>query len=96
MPKYQVNKCEYCGIRFLTRYPTQKYCSKGCRIDARNSREEAYNHLCWRCKNSCGTCSWSRSLIPVKGWKAEPSIVRNCGVNFNTYSIKECPQFIFE
>ena len=96
MSKFQLNECKYCKRKFLTKYPTQKYCSKGCRIDAKNGREESYNQLCWRCKNSCGTCSWSRNLMPVKGWVAEPSVIKQQGIKLHTYKVIECPQFIFE
>lgn len=46
--------------------------------------------LCWDCKNACGGCQWSQSLIPVKGWKA--TLVYN--KRQTGYIVKECPEFI--
>lgn len=46
--------------------------------------------LCWDCKNACGGCRWSDSLIPVKGWKATPTY-NKCQTS---YIVKECPEFI--
>lgn len=46
--------------------------------------------LCWDCKNATGDCNWSKSLIPVKGWKATPTYNKHQ----TSYIVKECPEFI--
>ena len=57
-------------------------------------RREENEQLCWRCKNACGGCSWSDCLIPVGGWTAEPTIVKDSMKDFASYKIRKCPQFI--
>ena len=47
------------------------------------------DQICWRCKNSCGGCSWSREFIPVSGWTA----VRTFKDRSWTYCITGCPEF---
>lgn len=51
-----------------------------------------YKHhtLCWDCAKAIGDCSWSRSLIPVKGWKAIPTF-NGCPTS---YIVRECPEFV--
>lgn len=47
--------------------------------------------ICWGCKN-CTRCSWADG-IPVKGWTATKTIVRDhCG-DFESYLVTDCPQF---
>lgn len=47
--------------------------------------------LCWDCEKATnGGCSWSRALVPVKGWKAEVS-TREA---FSTFHVIECPEFV--
>lgn len=56
--------------------------------------------LCWNCKNSLGSCSWSDELKPVEGWDATPS---RFAVGFNTdgsprimktFCVQSCPYYI--
>lgn len=47
--------------------------------------------LCWRCQN-CTRCSWADG-IPVKGWEATPTIVRDCEGDFSSYIVTKCPLF---
>ena len=45
--------------------------------------------LCQSCQKadcSLGGCSWSNHLIPVEGWKAEPTSI--------SYLVIECPEYI--
>lgn len=62
--------------------------------------------LCWECKNSVPNveklrgCSWSMFFIPVKGWEAEPRILKH-GYDENnllipparSYHVISCPYF---
>lgn len=69
---------------------------------ARYKRKTNYaKTLCWDCQNAVPSrdgkrgCSWSRKLIPVDGWQAEPtekrdSFDRVCA----SYLVKACPLFI--
>ena len=53
--------------------------------------------LCWYCKNAIGKCSWSQEGIPVKGWGAEPTIIKcDNGTIISSYCVKSCPLFIQE
>lgn len=52
--------------------------------------------ICWFCRKSGGGCSWSAEFKPVKGWKAEHTIVRNgkrISEIFESYKVIECPKF---
>ena len=50
--------------------------------------------ICWDCMNANGRCSWSQRLEPVKGWTAEPTIIRYAGKIDSSYAVKACPMFI--
>jgi hypothetical protein len=67
--------------------------------------------LCWCCaKATTGGCSWSAHFIPVKGWEATPTIIKegtllkkdeNGKVTRDTtqrlshsYKVHSCPEFI--
>lgn len=61
--------------------------------------------ICWDCQNAvpdkCGHgCSWSRKLIPVDGWTAKGTRIRQKGVNAQgycgSYIVIRCPQFVPE
>lgn len=57
------------------------------------------NSLCWNCKRACADrvhqCSWSSESKPVKGWAAEPYVIREGGKKpLPTYCVKKCPKFI--
>lgn len=52
--------------------------------------------ICWACKNYA-KCSW-KDGIPVKGWKATPTIIANREVGGETveipsFRVEQCPQF---
>ena len=54
--------------------------------------------LCWTCGKCYGDCSWSLEFKPVKGWKAEPTIIRNGGSfgceDIPSYRVEECPEYV--
>lgn len=86
--------CECCGKRFLTKSNLKKYCSKSCARKMIRIRRDENGQLCWKCKNACGGCSWSKQLEPVDGWTAEPTIIKDSMGDFLSYEIKKCPEFI--
>lgn len=51
--------------------------------------ERGQDQLCWRCKNACGGCRWSREFKPIPGWTAVPTFKDRS----NTYNILKCPEF---
>ncbi len=53
-------------------------------------REET---LCWKCCKTCGGCSWTKSFIPVKGWKAKPTKVNQVTGVDDSYMVIDCPEF---
>lgn len=61
-----------------------------------------HNQLCWDCEKACGGCSWSKDFIPVKGWDAVPTKVRNGTTSkkgehivsvIDSFEVRECPEF---
>ena len=64
-----------------------KFSSEDLRIYA---PEDGANNCCYICKKSIDGCSWSRSLEPVKGWKAI-----ECERKYSSpsYKILYCPEF---
>lgn len=53
--------------------------------------------ICWECKNYA-KCSW-KDGIPVKNWKATPTIIvnKNVGgekVETPSFLVEQCPQFV--
>ena len=55
--------------------------------------------LCWSCANACGGCSWSDgSFTPVKGWKAQKTMVRGDRGLYRakiikSYRVDKCPLY---
>jgi hypothetical protein len=50
--------------------------------------------ICWDCERACTGCSWSQEFIPVKGWKAIPTKMKQRDNQYvGTYIVCECPQF---
>ena len=52
--------------------------------------------ICWTCANAVPDgkhgCSWSRDLLPVKGWTAK----KRRNAEFTTYKITACPEYVRE
>ena len=90
-----VKKCEYCGKVFFARSERRMYCSAECKHNMAVDRREEYGQLCWRCAKACGGCAWSDSDLPVFGWDAEPTIVKDSQGDYTSYRIKKCPEFIY-
>ena len=88
--------CECCGKKFITKSKLKKYCSNICAREMVKRKHDENSQLCWRCKNACGGCRWSRDLKPVDGWVAEPTIVKDSAGDFSSYKIYKCPEFIKE
>ena len=89
-----VKTCECCGKRFVTKSNLKKYCSKDCVRQMAKKRKEERWQPCCTCKNACGGCLWSRYFLPVIGWDAEPTIVKDSEGDFASYKINNCPEFI--
>lgn len=61
-----------------------------------NTRSWKQHTLCETCSNSCGNCSWSARFVPVEGWTAKPTLVRNSSVKdsvIESFEVSECPLF---
>lgn len=88
--------CDVCGEKFYAKSDKRNQCSKDCKRIAIEKKREELGQLCWQCKNACGGCSWSRKVnpMPVAGWDAEPTIVKDCDGDFPSYKIKKCPLFV--
>ena len=90
----KVKFCNVCGKVFFTRSMSKAECSDDCKRKAIELRREESGQLCWRCKNACGGCSWSRNKTPIKNWDAEPHIVKDKEGDIRSYKIRKCPEFI--
>ena len=89
-----VKICECCGKRFLSKSNSKKHCSKECSKEAIKRRRDEDGQICYICKNACGGCSWSANFIPIEGWDAQPTIIKDSEGDFASYEIKGCPEFI--
>lgn len=88
-----VKICEFCGKRFLTKSNQKKYCCKTCAREVARRKQMENEQLCWGCKNAYCRCDWTRYSIPVDGWTAEHTTVKDSGGDFSSYKIKKCPKF---
>lgn len=55
---------------------------------------EEQDQLCWECKKACTECLWSKYYIPIKGWTAEQTVVKDPEGDFTSYYIRSCPEFV--
>lgn len=93
MYKFQ---CKICGKTFVTKSANRKYCCKKCRQEARRQWYDENDQLCYKCKNATGGCPWSDNFLPVKGWDAEPTVIKDSIIgDIPSFKIKHCPQFIW-
>ena len=89
-----VKICECCGNRFFSKSNLKKYCSKVCAREMAQRQKEEDEQPCWRCKKACGGCGWSKCFIPVKGWDATFTIIKDSEGEITSYKIHKCPEFI--
>lgn len=89
-----VKFCECCGKKIVSKSNLKKYCSKECAKKMAEKREEESWQLCCTCKKACGGCLWSEYFLPVVGWDAEPTIVKDSEGDFASYKIHKCPEYI--
>ena len=89
-----VKLCECCGKKFVSKSKVKKYCSNKCYKIMAEKREEEKWQPCCTCQNVCGRCMWSKYFLPVPGWEAEPTIVKDGEGSFSSYKIHKCPQYI--
>ena len=87
-----VRFCKVCGNKFVTKSSKRKYCSKGCADIIAKERRKKRDQLCWTCKNN--DCLWSKYFLPVVGWDAKPTIVKDSEGDFSSYKISKCPEYI--
>ena len=90
----KVAMCKVCGKYFFTKSTSKEFCSDECRKEEAQRRKDEDSQLCWRCKNACGGCSWSRCFQPVEGWDATSTIVKDSEGDIHSYEIHKCPEFI--
>lgn len=90
----KVAMCKVCEKYFFTKSTSKAFCSDECKQKEIQRKRDENTQLCWRCKNACGGCSWSKSFIPVEGWDADPVVIKDSEGDIDSYKIKRCPQFI--
>ncbi|MBO5454418.1 MAG: hypothetical protein J6A69_10740 [Clostridia bacterium] len=96
-----IRLCVVCGKEITAKF-RKSYCSDICRFKApfmpkKKRKRKRKETLCWSCDNACTGCSWSKALVPVKGWDATPIRIKyNSDVREYTdsYIVHDCPQFI--
>lgn len=86
--------CKFCGEKFWSKGSTKKYCSYKCIRNAAKKREQEREQLCCSCKNACGGCNWSKCFLPVEGWDAIPTIIKDKEGDMHSYKISGCPEYI--
>ena len=61
-----------------------------------------HDTLCWDCAKATGKCSWSKNFVPVEGWEADPTKVKNGFITWkgrkifslvDSFDVHECPEF---
>lgn len=88
--------CVNCGKSFATKSKMRKYCSKKCKIEAIKRKREENDQICYTCKNATGGCLWSKYFLPIKGWDADPTIIKDSEIGeIPSFKIKSCPNYIF-
>lgn len=88
--------CEQCGKVFFAKAKKRKFCSKSCKLDALHERKDKDDQLCYLCKYATGGCLWSDYFLPVKGWDAESTIIKDGELGgIPSFKIKHCPQYIY-
>ena len=87
-------ECEFCKKTFATDSNKKKYCCKECAKKMARRRQIEDDQPCWTCSKACGGCDWSKKFKPIKGWDAEPMIVKDKEGYIRSYRIKKCPEYI--
>lgn len=85
-------------IEFLDRKQRYYQNSHSQKMKGKTNMIGSNDQLCWHCQRACGGCAWSRSLKPVKGWKAEETFIpepRGKEKKMTRgYLVLECPEFV--
>lgn len=91
--------CIVCGKTFFSKSERRKCCSKECAMtfsSKRGTMQDEKIQLCCYCRYATGGCSWSDKFEPVRGWDAEPTIIKDSEIgDIPSYEIKHCPQFMW-
>lgn len=102
MNKIKTAICKHCLKEFKTTTLIQKFCSVECRYNRsqqkrrKQHKAKVHEQPCWTCTKACGECSWSRTLKPIDGWKAEKVPFKTGLADKSsdfTYKIIECPEY---
>jgi hypothetical protein len=57
--------------------------------------------LCWDCAKYNGGCNWSANHLPVEGWTATPTAIKQVfrkgeiPISISSYIVHECPEFVY-
>ena len=95
-----VRVCKQCGKKYMARSEKSMYCCKVCRLEASLTRKKEVKptrkneQLCWTCARTDCSCLWMRYNIPIEGWVAKPTIVKDSEGEFSSFRIRKCPEYI--
>lgn len=96
VPIEEISKATGYSERTVTRTVTSTYGRAINYPGKKLSKRKCYvknETLCWRCQRATSHCSWSRYYIPVEGWVAEPTTIRNPKGSIRSYCVISCPEF---
>ena len=89
------NICVNCGKIFMSKSYSKKYCSKECKKNSATCRVAKSSQLCFSCVYATGGCSWSDRFIPVEGWDAIPTTIKDGErADIKSFKITSCPRFV--
>lgn len=62
----------------------------------RKKKSNSSNSICWKCKKATGgyDCSWANEFLPVQGWDAEKTELKNYNGIIESYEVFKCPLFL--
>ncbi len=98
-------QCDYCGISFIPKLKSQRFCSTKCRLTYRGQSERKYfkEKICRLCGNKftpissrqiycsrkCGKKGWYKFSKTKESFKQEEKICDYCGITFITHISKK-------
>ncbi len=87
MTHRDIHRCIYCGIEIPN---DMRACTK-CERKHKKKDKRTKNTLCWKCLRY--NCPWIQNATPIKGWTAEPTVVKNKNGSMRSYHVIACPLY---
>lgn len=84
---YNHNACASCGVDIPEGRMICPTCERRHKAKERRNRQT----ICWECSRL--DCPWMQDSIPVKGWIAEPSVIKNKNGDIKSFCVMQCPMY---